>query len=76
MAPGIRRTALLSSIGRQDLFFVPNAINRYDLAQRDRLMANPDGSVDIYLQAESPGKDREANWLPAPKGKFVLVMRL
>jgi hypothetical protein len=59
-----------------DFFFVPNALNRYDLAQRDRLVTNPDGSVDMYLQAESPGKDKEANWLPAPKGKFVLVMRI
>ena len=59
-----------------DFFFVPNAINRYDLAQRDNLVTNPDGSVDMYLQAESPGKGKEANWLPAPKGKFVLVMRI
>ena len=59
-----------------DYFFVPNAINRYDLAQRDPLMANADGSVDLFIQAESPGKGKEANWLPAPKGKFVLVMRL
>ena len=59
-----------------DFFFVPNAINRYDLAQRDHLITNPDGSVDMYLQAESPGKDKEANWLPAPKGKFDLVMRI
>ena len=59
-----------------DFFFVPNALNRYDLAQRDKLIANADGSVDLYLQAESPGKDKEANWLPAPKGKFVLVMRI
>ncbi len=59
-----------------DFFFVPNPINRYDLAQRDKLIANPDGSVDLYVQAESPGKDKEANWLPAPKGKFVLVMRI
>ena len=59
-----------------DFFFVPNPINRYDLAQRDKLVANPDGSIDMYLQAESPGKDKEANWLPAPKGKFVLVMRI
>jgi hypothetical protein len=59
-----------------DFFFVANPINRYDLAQRDRLTVNPDGSVDMYVQAESPGKDREANWLPAPKGKFVLVMRI
>ena len=59
-----------------DFFFVPNPINRYDLAQRDKLITNPDGSIDLYLQAESPGKDKEANWLPAPKGKFSLVMRI
>ena len=60
----------------EDFFFVANPVDRYDLAQRDRLIANPDGSVDLYLQAASPGKDKEANWLPAPKGKFVLVMRI
>ena len=49
---------------------------RYDLAQRDRLIADRDGSVDLYLQAASPGKDKEANWLPAPKGKFALVLRM
>jgi hypothetical protein len=59
-----------------DFFFVPNPIRRYDLAQRDKLVANPDGSVDMYLQAASPGKDKEANWLPAPKGAFKLVMRI
>ena len=55
-----------------DFFFAPNPINRYDLAQRDRFIFNSDGSVELYLQAESPGKDKEANWLPAPNGKFVL----
>ena len=59
-----------------DRFFVPNALNRYTLSQRDNLMANADGSVDIYLQADSPGKDKEANWLPAPKGKFSVMLRL
>jgi hypothetical protein len=59
-----------------DFFFVPNSINRYDLAQRDRLITNPDGSADLYLQRESPGNDKEANWLPAPKGKFDLVLRM
>lgn len=59
-----------------DFFFVPNPINRYELSQRNKFITNPDGSVDMYLQAESPGKAKEANWLPAPKGKFVLVMRL
>lgn len=60
----------------KDLFFVPNPINRYNLSQRNKFITNPDGSVDFYIQAESPGKDKEANWLPAPKGKFNLVLRL
>jgi hypothetical protein len=59
-----------------DFFFVPNSINRYELSQRNKFVTNSDGSVDMYLQAESPGKAKEANWLPAPKGKFSLVMRL
>ncbi len=59
-----------------EFFFVPNAIDRYDLSQRSTFITNPDGSVDLYIQAESPGKAREANWLPAPKGKFNLVLRL
>jgi hypothetical protein len=57
-------------------FFVPNAINRYTVSQRDKLKANADGSVDLYIQKDSPGKDKEANWLPAPAGPFVLMMRL
>jgi hypothetical protein len=48
-------------------FFVPNPLNRYTLSQRNKFVTNPDGSVDLYLQAESPGKAKEANWLPAPK---------
>src|SRR5271167_3932415 len=59
-----------------EFFFVPNSINRYDLSQRNHFKTNPDGSVDLYIRAESPGKDKEANWLPAPKGKFALVLRL
>ena len=59
-----------------DFFFVPNPINRYSLSQRDTFVENPDGSTDLYLQAESPGADKEANWLPAPKGKFVPMLRL
>src|SRR5271166_969170 len=57
-------------------FFVPNSLNRYNLSQRNKFVTNADGSVDLYLQADSPGKAKEANWLPAPKAKFVPMMRL
>ncbi len=60
----------------EDFFFVPNKIDRYDLAKRDRLAVAPDGSVDLYLQADPPGGNRDPNWLPASKGKFQLVMRI
>ena len=57
-------------------FFVDNPLNRYTLSQRNALKANPDGSVDLYIQHESPGKDKESNWLPAPADDFILMMRL
>ncbi|HUO65596.1 MAG TPA: DUF1254 domain-containing protein [Terriglobales bacterium] len=57
-------------------FFVPNALNRYTLSQRNKFKMNKDGSVDLYVQQESPGKDKEANWLPAPPGQFILMLRL
>ncbi len=57
-------------------FFVPNPLHRYTLSQRNKFITNPDGSVDLYLQADSPGKAEEANWLPTPKAKFVPMLRL
>jgi hypothetical protein len=57
-------------------FFVPNSLNRYTLSSRNKFITNADGSVDLYLQADSPGKDKEANWLPAPKAKFIPMLRL
>ena len=60
----------------KDLFFVPNEINRYNVSQDDTFITNPDGSVILYLQADSPGVDKEANWLPAPRGEFKLVLRV
>lgn len=60
----------------ENYFFVDNPINRYSISARQDLKPNPDGSVDILIQNKSPGTDKEANWLPAPKGKFYLMMRL
>jgi hypothetical protein len=57
-------------------FFVDNPLNRYNLSSRNKFKANKDGSVDLYLQNKSPGKDKESNWLPAPEGKFILMLRL
>jgi hypothetical protein len=57
-------------------FFVANPINRYSVSERQGLKSNPDGSVDLYLQKDSPGKDKESNWLPAPSGDFVLMLRM
>jgi hypothetical protein len=57
-------------------FFVANPINRYSISPRQNLKANPDGSVDLYIQKDSPGADKESNWLPAPAGKFILMLRM
>ncbi len=57
-------------------FFVPNPIDRYAIGDRDNLKFNDDGSLTLYIQNESPGKDKETNWLPAPKHSFNLFMRL
>ena len=57
-------------------FFVDNPLNRYTLSQRNKLKANADGSIDLYIQNESPGKNKESNWLPAPKDDFVLMLRM
>ncbi|QHO75778.1 hypothetical protein ACH79_27360 [Bradyrhizobium sp. CCBAU 051011] len=57
-------------------FFVSNPLNRYSISARQELKENPDGSTDLYIQKDSPGKDKESNWLPAPAGDFVLMLRM
>ncbi|HRD93354.1 MAG TPA: DUF1214 domain-containing protein, partial [Accumulibacter sp.] len=59
-----------------DFFFVDNRLGRYTLGSRSKFATNKDGSVDLYLQRESPGKDKESNWLPAPDDRFILMLRL
>lgn len=57
-------------------FTVPNPTNRYTLGDRSNLQSNADGSLDIYLQSENPGADKESNWLPIPTEPFSLHARL
>jgi hypothetical protein len=57
-------------------YFIPNELKRQALGDRDKLQFNSDGSLDLFIQAESPGKDKEANWLPVAKAPFTLLMRL
>lgn len=59
-----------------DSFFVPNRINRYALSSWMPFKRNADGSLDLYIQADPPGKAKAANWLPAPKGAFSLTLRM
>jgi len=60
----------------EQMFFVANPINRYSMSLRTNPKLEPDGSLVILIQNENPGPDKEANWLPAPKGKFHLMLRL
>jgi hypothetical protein len=59
-----------------EYFFVDNKLNRYNVSSRSKFKAHKDGSMDVYIQKDSPGKDKESNWLPAPAGKFILMLRL
>ena len=60
----------------QGWWFVPNALNKFTVSPRNNLKANADGSVTLYFQNESPGADKESNWLPAPKGPFLPMLRM
>jgi hypothetical protein len=57
-------------------WFVPNQLNKFTVSMRNNPKFNPDGSLTLYFQNESPGPDKEANWLPAPKGDFLPMLRM
>jgi len=57
-------------------FPVENPINRYTISSWMPLTYNPDGSLDVYVQKDSPGKDKESNWLPASADEFGITIRV
>ena len=60
----------------KDGYQCANSINRFAISSWMPLKKNSDGSLDLYLQHENPGADKEANWLPSPKGILGVTMRL
>jgi len=60
----------------QEGFQVANSLNRFAVSSWMPFQYSPDGSLDLYFQNENPGAEKEANWLPAPKGPFNLTMRI
>ena len=60
----------------QGWWFVPNRLNKFTVSPRDHLKPNADGSITLYFQTDSPGPDKESNWLPAPKGDFIPMLRM
>lgn len=60
----------------QGWWFVPNKLNKFTVSPRNDLKYNDDGSLTLYFQNESPGAEKEANWLPAPKGDFLPMLRM
>jgi hypothetical protein len=57
-------------------FQIANPLSRFALSSHDPLQYNADGSLELYLQHESPGKDKESNWLPAPADNFQIMLRI
>jgi len=57
-------------------FLIKNPLDKYTVRSKDDLVRGDDGSIDIYLQAETPGEDLEANWLPIGSEPFQLMLRI
>jgi hypothetical protein len=58
-------------------FFVSNSANRFGIGNMaEKLQSDAEGGLTVYIQHDSPGKDKEINWLPAPAGQFFIVMRM
>jgi hypothetical protein len=66
----------MTMYGLPDQLMVANPINRYSIGDRSKLRYGKDGSLTIYIQHESPGREKASNWLPAPDGPFSLQFRM
>jgi hypothetical protein len=68
----------LTMYGLPASLLVANPINRYliNSPMLPDLKRDADGGLTLYIQQDSPGKDKESNWLPAPSGPFIAFMRL
>src|SRR5690606_22994 len=73
--PPVRGFWSLTMMNDRQLF-ADNRLDRYAIGDRSGMRTNPDGSLDIYVQHDNPGPDREDNWLPAPEGSFNVFLRL
>jgi hypothetical protein len=60
----------------QGWWFVPNDLNKFTVSPRNNLKYDRDALLTLYLQSVSPGAEKEANWLPAPKGEFIPMLRM
>jgi hypothetical protein len=60
----------------QGWWFVPNKLDRFTISPRNNPKLDKDGSMTLHFQQASPGKARENNWLPAPEGEFILMLRM
>jgi hypothetical protein len=78
MLPPVNAFWSLTMYNLPQSLLVANPINRYLLnsPMLPQFVKDADGGLTFYIQNESPGKDKEANWLPAPKGPFFIAMRL
>jgi hypothetical protein len=75
--PPVRFFWSLTMYDLKTRLLVANPIDRYSIGDRtEGLKRNPDGSLTLYVQKDSPGKDKESNWLPAPNGPMSIISRM
>jgi hypothetical protein len=76
--PPVKAFWSLSMYDGQTQLFIHNSLDRYLLNSNmmDNFIFADDGSLTLYIQKDSPGKELEANWLPAPDGSLYMVLRL